>query len=107
TEGLRTTVHECKRHADNLVAIERRVLEARQPSHVPTARPVTAKPHGPMQWLGDDIIGRIQDVLNRKGQVILYGPPGTGKTYWAERAAKNLAGLWNLGTSSLKPDHGN
>src|SRR5262249_25622503 len=57
------------------------------------------KRHGPMRWLGQDTIGRIQDVLNRKGQVILYGPPGTGKTYWAERAAKNLAALWNFGTA--------
>jgi|SRR5665811_14366 len=37
--------------------------------------------------------GRIQSVLERKGQVVLYGPPGTGKTYWAERAAKDLAAL--------------
>lgn len=34
---------------------------------------------------------RIQDVLERKGQVILYGPPGTGKTYWAEWTARELA----------------
>ncbi|BAI61040.1 hypothetical protein MCP_0968 [Methanocella paludicola SANAE] len=37
------------------------------------------------------IISRIQSVLERKSQVILYGPPGTGKTYWAEKAAKELA----------------
>ena len=43
------------------------------------------------------MIGRVQDVLNRKGQVILYGPPGTGKTYWAERAATNLSALWRFG----------
>ena len=30
-------------------------------------------------------------MLERKGQVILYGPPGTGKTFWAERAALDLA----------------
>lgn len=34
---------------------------------------------------------RIQDVLERKGQVILYGPPGVGKTYWAEWTARELA----------------
>ncbi|MEW6546393.1 MAG: AAA family ATPase [Bacillota bacterium] len=34
---------------------------------------------------------RIQDILERKGQVILYGPPGTGKTYWAEWTARELA----------------
>lgn len=37
------------------------------------------------------IIGRIQSILERKNQVILYGPPGTGKTYWAEKAADELA----------------
>jgi 5-methylcytosine-specific restriction protein B len=34
--------------------------------------------------------GRVQSILDRKGQVILYGPPGTGKTYWAFRAAVAL-----------------
>ncbi|MDI6893791.1 MAG: AAA family ATPase [Bacillota bacterium] len=38
-----------------------------------------------------DIPRRIQDILERKGQVILYGPPGTGKTYWAEWTARELA----------------
>ena len=40
-----------------------------------------------------EIIQDIQSVLERKGQVILYGPPGTGKTYWAERAAREMASL--------------
>src|SRR5262249_4991596 len=39
----------------------------------------------------EGVPGRIQSVLERKGQVILYGPPGTGKTYWAERTALDLA----------------
>ena len=39
----------------------------------------------------DGVSGRIQSVLERKGQVILYGPPGTGKTYWAERTVLDLA----------------
>ena len=39
----------------------------------------------------DGVSGRIQSVLERKGQVILYGPPGTGKTFWAERTALELA----------------
>ena len=30
-------------------------------------------------------------MLEHKGQVVLYGPPGTGKTYWAEKAALDLA----------------
>lgn len=37
------------------------------------------------------ILGRIQSILDRKGQVILYGPPGTGKTYMAKAAAQDLA----------------
>jgi 5-methylcytosine-specific restriction protein B len=35
--------------------------------------------------------------LDRKCQVILYGPPGTGKTYWAERAANDLAAISTFG----------
>jgi len=41
-------------------------------------------------------IDRIQSILERKGQVILYGPPGTGKTYWAEKAASELAAQSNF-----------
>ena len=43
------------------------------------------------------IPGRIQSVLDRKGQVILYGPPGTGKTYWAEKTANDLAAISAFG----------
>ena len=85
-EGLRTTVHEYSKHFDNLVAVERRVLEAKLPP--PQPRPVRT-------WTAAGKIGRIQDLLNRKGQAILYGPPGTGKTYWADEAVQNLAALWN------------
>ena len=41
----------------------------------------------------DGIPGRIQNLLERKKQVILYGPPGTGKTYWAMRTVNDLAAL--------------
>ena len=37
------------------------------------------------------IIRDIKSVLERKGQIILYGPPGTGKTFWALKAAQELA----------------
>jgi DNA replication protein DnaC len=37
------------------------------------------------------IINDIKSVLERKGQIILYGPPGTGKTFWALKAARDLA----------------
>jgi hypothetical protein len=43
-----------------------------------------------------NLIDRIQSILERKGQVILYGPPGTGKTYWAEKAAHELAAQSNF-----------
>jgi 5-methylcytosine-specific restriction protein B len=101
TEGLQTTVHEYKRYSENISAIEQRLLEA------PHQRPPTPKPKlvapSPIvkdpgvQWSGGGTIGRVQDVLTRKRQAILYGPPGTGKTFWAERAATNLAALWNFG----------
>ncbi len=96
-EGLRTTVFEYRRRPDNLVAIERRVLGA-QPTPTPTKVITTtdgARKH--TVWAAGGKIGRIQDLLNRKGQAILYGPPGTGKTYWAEQATKALAALWNFG----------
>jgi 5-methylcytosine-specific restriction protein B len=100
TEGLRTTVHEYKNHPDNLVALEQRVLESHLTPAVPTAGITQAPVQGQrksLQWTGEGMVGRIQDVLSRKGQLILYGPPGTGKTYWAERATATLAALWNFG----------
>jgi 5-methylcytosine-specific restriction protein B len=39
----------------------------------------------------------VQAVLERKSLVILFGPPGTGKTFWAERAALDLAAYWEFG----------
>lgn len=45
-------------------------------------------------------MGRMYELLQRKGQVILYGPPGTGKTYWATRAARELA-AWSWHGCSL------
>ena len=99
-EGLRTTVHEYRKHYDNLVAIERRLLEDHP-------LPITPQPktddseaengYTHITWTKGGKIGRIQDLLDRKGQAILYGPPGTGKTYWAEQAVHNLAALWNYG----------
>ena len=35
----------------------------------------------------DPLYLRIENALERKGQLILYGPPGTGKTYTARRFA--------------------
>lgn len=100
-EGLRTTVHEIRKHVQNLVEIERHVVEAAAAPPPPPVRPET-KPQitdtaTHAEWTGGGLIGRIQDVLARKSQLILYGPPGTGKTHWAERAAHELAALWNFG----------
>jgi tetratricopeptide (TPR) repeat protein len=53
----------------------------------------------PKASLLPEIIQDIRQVLERKGQVILYGPPGTGKTYWAERAAQEMASLDLYGKS--------
>jgi len=66
----------------NQIAIERHLL-----SGVVQPKPVTPQPRL------EGIPGRIQAILERKGQVILYGPPGTGKTYWARLAARDLAAL--------------
>lgn len=65
--------------ARNIVAIEERIHDAVPVTRKPVAHQLSGLP------------GRIQSVLDRKGQVILYGPPGTGKTYWAEIAARELA----------------
>ncbi|MDX9955971.1 MAG: AAA family ATPase, partial [Anaerolineae bacterium] len=83
TEGLRTTVHQLWKHEQNLATIEERIWLAPEPERLPKSRPAALKLEG--------IPGRIQAILERKGQVILYGPPGTGKTYWARLAALELA----------------
>jgi 5-methylcytosine-specific restriction protein B len=94
-EGLQTTVHEIKKYPANILETERRV---QRPSSQPTsisapATPQSGKP--PPRLPG--VPGRIQAVLDRKSLVILYGPPGTGKTFWAEKAATDLAAYWAFG----------
>jgi 5-methylcytosine-specific restriction protein B len=95
-EGLLSAVRELRRHAVNRVEAERRILETkyRKREHgerVPAAGKVSAVP------VLDGIPGRVQKVLERKGQVVLYGPPGTGKTYWAEITARQLAAYHAFG----------
>ena len=85
--GLRTTVWELKKYPVNPVEAERRILEAKYSPAPPVSR---TRPQTPRL---EGIPGRIQAILNRKGQVILYGPPGTGKTYWPEHTARDLAAL--------------
>src|SRR6266487_1306718 len=94
-EGKLTTVYRMKRPL-NLIEAEKYILAAKTPPGSgdddndkippgPQPGPVIVPP------TLTDIMGHIQTVLERKGQIILYGPPGTGKTYWAERTAKELA----------------
>lgn len=93
TEGLRTVVHELDKNPANLVEVERRIL-TRPIALPPLQSPGDRRPAIPHL---DGIPGRIQSVLERKGQVILYGPPGTGKTYWATRTARDLAAYVTAG----------
>ncbi len=88
-EGLRTTVYELGRNAQNILEVERRIFNDGRALSIPatrsTATSLTALP------ALDPIAGRIDSILRRKGQVVLYGPPGTGKTYRAISVAKDLA----------------
>ena len=88
-EGFDTAAKEIRQYA-NQVEIERRLLDAPQTEAVVQKPPLTPQSQSaPVRLTG--IRGRIQIILERKGQVILYGPPGTGKTYWAEATACELA----------------
>ena len=93
-EGLRTTVHQIKKHVENLLETERRIQGAPAVKKQ-TTKTTTSPIKGKLQL--DGVAGRIQSVLDRKKQVILYGPPGTGKTYWAERTTKDLAAFRKFG----------
>lgn len=88
-DGPRTTVWELKKDL-NLLEIEKRI-QGVTPAILPVVPAITVKPH----LVG--IPGRIQTILERKGQAILYGPPGTGKTYWARLAAFDLAAIESYG----------
>lgn len=97
-EGLRTTVHEIKKHATNILETERRVQGAPPLIAQSLQSAANGEPGTPQQIPRlKGIPGRIQSVLERKGQLILYGPPGTGKTFWAERTALDLAAYWAFG----------
>jgi 5-methylcytosine-specific restriction protein B len=98
-DGLQSTFRELKRFPENLLAIEQRL----QSSQTATPSGLKAGPKGPLRLSG--ILGRIQSVLDRKGQVILYGPPGTGKTFWSEKAALELASHSAFGKPFESLDH--
>ena len=92
SEGLRTTVREIRKHNENILEAERRIQNMSQ-ERTREAFRSTGKPLIRLS----EIPGRIQSILERKGQVVLYGPPGTGKTFWAERTANDLAALAAFG----------
>jgi 5-methylcytosine-specific restriction enzyme B len=99
TEGLRTTVWKLRKDDKNLVEVERHLLE---PSLPATPLPVTPssaqpKPIRKIVRLEGIIPGKLQAILERKGQAILYGPPGTGKTYWGKLTALDLAAIGAFG----------
>lgn len=94
-EGLQTTVHELKT-VPKLIEIERHLIQPVRPGPVPKGS--EKKPARHLALAG--IPGRIQAVLERKGQAVLYGPPGTGKTYWARLAARELAAMHNFGKTA-------
>ncbi len=87
-EGLRTTVHELKK--PTLLMEAQRALQRKTTPISASHGPVPIPPTASLAPL-DGTPARIEEVLLRKGQVILYGPPGTGKTYWALRTANELA----------------
>ena len=88
-EGLRTTVFELGGYAGNLFELERRLFNRdRTQISGPRADTGVARPQLPPL---DAIASRVENILRRKGQVVLYGPPGTGKTYHALRVARELA----------------
>jgi 5-methylcytosine-specific restriction protein B len=103
-EGFDTAAKEIRQYA-NQVEIERRRLDAPQAEAAVQKNPVTPQSQSvPVRLTG--IRGRVQIILERKGQVILYGPPGTGKTYWAEATACELAArqVYGTGFSDLQND---
>ena len=93
-EGLLSTVRELGKFNENLLAIEKNIQSLNAISKV--AKIDEQFTTNRMTKL-TGIPGRIQSILDRKGQIVLYGPPGTGKTYWAERTANDLAALSAFG----------
>ncbi len=79
---------------ENLIEIESRLIG------ITGDQPTGDSPVPPVVSL-TGIPSRINNILDRKKQVILYGPPGTGKTYQAYESALNIASL-NLYKTEFK-----
>jgi 5-methylcytosine-specific restriction protein B len=75
----------------NIVEVERQLLIEPVLQHAKStvATPSVASEQRRLPPL-EGVVGRAQQILERKRQMILFGPPGTGKTYWAERTIKEL-----------------
>lgn len=84
----RDTLLDISHHDAAVLAVEGALLRARVLPAPPTPASAPATPSAAA--LAGPVVA-IDTALRRKGQVILAGPPGTGKTYWAERAALELA----------------
>ncbi|WP_368293736.1 McrB family protein [Dehalobacter sp. TBBPA1] len=82
-EGILTTVYAYK-EIDNILAIEKLV---NTPFIENTGSTDDGVPLTPLTGISL----QIENILNRKKQVVLYGPPGTGKTFHAEKACFELA----------------
>lgn len=85
-EGLRTTVFSYK-STDNLLKIRELLSSGTAGSKQKADHKPIKKPLIPLQG----VMKKIEQVLERKKQIILYGPPGTGKTYHAEKTVQELA----------------
>ena len=88
SEGLQTTVFALQKDERNLLEIERHLLD---PAPLAPAEQRSIDVDTSRRLVG--VPGRVQAILERKGQTIIYGPPGTGKTYWARQTALDLAAL--------------
>ncbi len=86
-EGLRTTCVPLRKYDENLIEVERRLLDVSESPKGRTSDATEAR--APLSPLSGHA-ARINSILERKGQVILYGPPGTGKTYWSQKTAHEL-----------------
>jgi 5-methylcytosine-specific restriction protein B len=87
SEALRTTFAKVGRYPENIIEIEQRLLGGDKSQ---TFKAEVAPSH---HLLLEGVAGRIQAILERKGQAIVYGPPGTGKTYWARKTAYDTAAI--------------
>ncbi len=97
-EGLRNVLFKYK-NIDNILEI-RRLTNVKE-NFTPIKQPST-EVIKPLSGVAKD----IENILNRKKQVILYGPPGTGKTYHAEKTCLELASrsMFNKPFENLSED---